>query len=82
MGAPEELSAEERALRGVIADNLRRLIAASGKTVGAVADFAELSRSHLDYVMKGEKAPTSDTIARLARALDIEPWQLLQRSAP
>lgn len=78
MAQPEDLSPEERELRRLIAENLRRLMADRGHPVVLVADFAAMSRSHLDYILKGQKSPTSDVIARLARALDVPPWQILK----
>jgi DNA-binding phage protein len=43
----------------------------------ALADFAGVSRSQVFAVLKSATSPTLDWIAKVATALDVEPWQLL-----
>lgn len=47
-------------------------------TTNRIADFAGISRSYLSAILRGEKVPTLRTVARVAQALDVEPWQLLR----
>jgi transcriptional regulator with XRE-family HTH domain len=49
-------------------------------TINRLADFAGVSRSFLSAVLRKEKIPTLRTVARVARALEVEPWQLLRPS--
>jgi len=64
-------------LRTLVARNVR--VAAKRKRIAltALADFAGVSRSQVFAVLKSTTSPTLDWIAKVATALDVEPWQLL-----
>ena len=64
-------------MRTLVARNVR--VAAKRKRIAltAVADFAGVSRSQVFAVLKATTSPTLDWIAKVATALDVEPWQLL-----
>jgi DNA-binding phage protein len=68
---------EPRELRTLLAKNIR--LAAKRKRVAltALADFAGVSRSQVFSVLKSATSPTLDWVAKVATALDVEPWQLL-----
>ena len=46
--------------------------------LNSLADFATVSRSQLYDVIAGNKGTTIDWLAKVATALDVEPWELLR----
>ncbi len=44
----------------------------------AVADFAGVSRSHLHAVLACQRSATVDWLAKIAAALEKEPFELLR----
>jgi lambda repressor-like predicted transcriptional regulator len=68
---------EPAALRALVAKNVRAAAKRNGVALTALADFAAVSRSQLFAVLAADTSPTLDWIAKIAAALDIEPWQLL-----
>ena len=68
---------DARDLRAVLATNVRVLAESRGMTLNALADFAGVSRSQLFNVLACASSPSLDWIARLALALEVEPWELL-----
>ena len=46
--------------------------------MNAAADFAGVSRSQMFAVLAGETAPSIDWLAKVAEALEVEPWELLR----
>ena len=65
------------ALRSLLAENLRVLAEERGVTFNALADFAGVSRAQLFAVLAETTGPTVDWLAKIAAALEVEPWQLL-----
>jgi transcriptional regulator with XRE-family HTH domain len=65
-------------LRRVLASNIRRRADERGIALNAVADFANVSRSHLHAVLAGERSATIDWIEKIADVLQVEPWELLK----
>ena len=65
------------ALRSLLAKNVRAAAKRKRVALTALADFAAVSRSQLFAVLARETSPTLDWIAKVATALDVEPWQLL-----
>ena len=65
------------ALRSLLATNLRALATEKKLTLTALADFAAVSRAQLFNVLAGKMSPTLDWLAKVASALDVEPWELL-----
>ena len=45
--------------------------------MNSLADFAGISRSQLFDVLARRKAPSIDWLSKIAQALDVEPWKLL-----
>ncbi len=64
-------------LRGVLARNIRQQAKKRGLALNSLADFAGVSRSHLYAALKSKKAISTDVLAKLAKALEVPPWQLL-----
>ena len=68
---------EPRELRALVARNVRAIAKRKRVALTALADFAGVSRSQVFAVLKSATSPTLDWIAKVATALDVEPWQLL-----
>ncbi|MBL8624119.1 MAG: helix-turn-helix transcriptional regulator [Myxococcales bacterium] len=64
-------------LRGVLARNVRQQAKARGLALNSLADFAGVSRSQLYDVLARRKAASIDWLAKIAKALDVPPSQLL-----
>lgn len=70
-----------------VADNIRRLLEESGLSANAASLRAGLPRDAISDILKGKSAhPRADTIAKIARAFDVDPGTLLtgrrQAAAP
>jgi transcriptional regulator with XRE-family HTH domain len=65
-------------LRDVLASNLRRLRAARGLSQEALAHESGVNRTYLSSVERAERNVSIDNIARIAKALAVEPWRLLK----
>ena len=57
---------------------MRKLRAARGLSQEALAHEAGMNRTYLSSVERAERNVSIDNIARLAKALAIEPWKLLK----
>ena len=66
-------------LRDIFATNLRRCRNAKGLSQDALAYEAEVSRSYLSQLEKGVFHASLKIVERLAKALDVEPAELLRR---
>ncbi len=60
-----------------LARNVRHLRIAAGLTQGALAKRAGINRSQVSRLEAGHRKPTLDTLARLAKALQVTPRSLL-----
>jgi transcriptional regulator with XRE-family HTH domain len=67
-------------LRQVFAANLRRLRHAKGLSQESLAYEADVNRSYLSKVEKGETYVGLEIIGKLASVLDIDPAELLKSS--
>jgi transcriptional regulator with XRE-family HTH domain len=65
------------ALRSVLAKNLRRIRLETGLSQEALADRAGLDRTYISALERERYSASVDTIDRLARALDVEPAELI-----
>lgn len=65
-------------LRDVFAANLRRLRNAKGLAQDDLAYEAEVSRSYLSQLEKGAFYASLKVVGKLAKALDVEPAELLR----
>lgn len=71
----------------VIRDNVRRLMLAHGKmSQRELAKLAGIAQSSVSYITTYEdehdRHPTSATIEAVARAFNVEPWQLMIPDVP
>ncbi len=62
-------------------ETVRALREASGVAQEALALDAEMDRSYLGKVERGEKQPSLDIVFRLALVLDITPAELVEKTA-
>ena len=74
-----EVSPEEEELRARIGERIREAAAKKGLSLREVAQRAEVSRGHLWNVLGGKAAASTDLLARLAKALDVDPEVLVKR---
>jgi transcriptional regulator with XRE-family HTH domain len=68
-------------LRDVFAANLRRLRNAKGLSQDDLAYEAEVSRSYLSQLEKGAFYASLKIVGKLAKALNVEPAELLKLPA-
>ena len=76
--ADNVLVVDPEELRATFASRVREKAAARGLSLNSVADRADISRPYLYDILAGRKAPTIDTLARLAGALQCRPDELLR----
>jgi len=57
---------------------MRKLRAARGLSQEALAHEAGMNRTYVSSVERAERNVSIDNIARLAKALAVEPWTLLK----
>lgn len=67
-------------LRAILAANIRSGAERRHLTINALADFAGVARSQMYEVLGERRAPTIDWVCKVATALEIEPWSLLEPS--
>lgn len=65
-------------LREVLAKNLRKLRHEKGLSQDDLAYEAEVSRSYLSQLEKAAFYASLKTVAKLAKVLDVEGWELLK----
>jgi transcriptional regulator with XRE-family HTH domain len=70
-----------RATRRILAVNLRRERKKCGLSQEELADLAGLHRTYIGSVERGEYNISIDNIERLARALGMEPADLLRKNS-
>jgi transcriptional regulator with XRE-family HTH domain len=64
----------------LLGENVRRLRLERGLTQEALAFEADMKRSYLTELESGKRNPSVKAVARLAKALKVEPFQLIQPS--
>ena len=68
-------------IRAILARNVRAYARKKGIALNSLADFAGVSRSQLFDVLAKRKAASVDWLAKVAKALDVEPHDLLNPAA-
>jgi transcriptional regulator with XRE-family HTH domain len=68
-------------LRDVVAANVRRLRKAQGYSQEGFADACGLHRTYVGAIERAERNVSLDNIERMAVALSLPPWRLLQPEA-
>jgi transcriptional regulator with XRE-family HTH domain len=69
---------DDEELHQVVAQNLRRVAQARGLPLNTLADLAGVSHSQLYALLAGRKSVTLEWLAKVADALEVEPWELLR----
>lgn len=64
-------------IRGVLAENLRRIRKSKGLSQEALADLAALHRTFVGSVERSERNVSIDNVERLAKALSVSVAELL-----
>ena len=64
-------------VRAIVASNIRALAKARGMALNMLADVSGVSRSQLFNVLSCASSASLDWMARVASALEVEPWELL-----
>jgi transcriptional regulator with XRE-family HTH domain len=70
--------APKASLRGVLAKNMRTLRKAHGLSQEALAHDIGIHHTYLGSVERAERNVSIDNIARIAKALAVEPWELFK----
>jgi putative transcriptional regulator len=63
-------------------DKLRQARAAAGLTQKELADLAGLQRETVNHAENGKHLPGSETLARIAKALDVPMEDFFENGAP
>jgi transcriptional regulator with XRE-family HTH domain len=71
------MAARPSRLRQILAKNVRIVRHKLGITQEELADRAKLHRTYVGMIERSERNLSVDNIEKLARALDVEPHQLL-----
>jgi transcriptional regulator with XRE-family HTH domain len=66
-------------LRRRVADRIRAIAERKGVSLRVLAQRADVSRGHLGNVLAGSAAASTDLLARLAHALEVDPEALVKR---
>jgi transcriptional regulator with XRE-family HTH domain len=65
-------------LRDVLARNMRQLRAARGLSQEALAHESDVDRTYVSSIERAKRSVSIDIVARIAKALAVEPWTLLK----
>jgi DNA-binding XRE family transcriptional regulator len=65
-------------LRDVLARNMRKLRALHGLSQEALAHESDVDRTYVSSIERAERGVSIDIVARIAKALAVEPWKLLK----
>jgi transcriptional regulator with XRE-family HTH domain len=65
-------------LRDVLARNMRQLRAARGLSQEALAHESGVDPSYVSSIERAKRNVSIDNVARIAKALAVEPWTLLK----
>lgn len=68
-------------IRSVFADNLKRHRKATGLSQEELAHRADIERAYVSLLERKMNSPTIDMLAKLAKVIGIEPYQLLLPTA-
>ena len=65
----------------MVADNIRFIRQKRGLTQEALAFDADIARSYVGYIERGEKTISISILAKIAKALKVKPGLLLEPEA-
>jgi len=64
-------------IRAVFAENLKKYRRSAGFSQEDLAHYAGIERAYVSMLERKQSSPTIDMLAKLAKALEIEPYQLI-----
>ena len=70
--------AQKGPLRDVLASNMRKLRAVHGLSQEALAHESDVDRTYVSSIERAKRSVSIDIVARIAKALAVEPWKLLK----
>ena len=70
---------EPEELRARVAARIREVAKRKGIPLTRLADEADVSRAHLWTILNGEPAASLDFLAKIAKALGVDPDELVRR---
>lgn len=65
-------------IQRILADNMRRYRKETGLSQDALAHECDLHRTYISGIERCVRNPTVMSINKIARALDVQAWQLLK----
>lgn len=68
--------------QALLGKHIRKARQARGLTLAQLADLARIDAGFLNYIELGSKAPSMQTLYKIAEGLDVAPGQLLVSEAP
>lgn len=68
---------DEKLQKELLGKRIRRLRDRLELTQDELAEAVGLNPKHLSNMERGKENPTFDTLLRLAKALKVEPWEML-----
>lgn len=69
---------EPAELQAIFIERVTEKAEAKGLSLNRLGDFAGVSRGYMSMLMRAQKMPTIAIVAKLAAALEVEPWELLR----
>jgi transcriptional regulator with XRE-family HTH domain len=70
--------AQKGPLRDVLARNMRQQRVARGLSQEALAHESGVDRTYVSSIERAQRGVSIDIVARIAKALAVEPWKLLK----
>lgn len=67
-------------LSAALSDVLREARLAAGLSLGAVAQLSGLNRQAITFIERGDRKPTTETLAKLSLALGLLPSEMWDRA--
>lgn len=63
----------------IVGNVLRELREKTGRSQEVVSGLADIGRTHLSALERGERRPTLDTLFKLAAALNLKPSEIVRQ---
>ncbi len=62
----------------IVGQVIQRVREKNGMSQELVSGLAGIGRTHLSAIERGERKPTLETFYRIALAMNLHPWKLMQ----
>ncbi len=62
----------------IVGQAIQRVREKKGMSQELVSGLAGIGRTHLSAIERGERKPTLETFYRIALAMNLQPWKLMQ----